>query len=78
MQRSIANDIKVIESDTYESVCSFLNRFEGDIFRIIVPLNNNYSYDKIADDLLMSADKTAGKSADKVMENAGKVPINIH
>ncbi|MCL2821314.1 MAG: hypothetical protein FWD38_10925 [Oscillospiraceae bacterium] len=34
-----------IEADTYDTVCSFLNRFGGDIFRIIVPLDDDYSYD---------------------------------
>ena len=47
---------------------------EGDVFQIIVPLNNNYSYDKSAGEALMSADK----NADKVLESAGKVPISIN
>lgn len=36
-----------IENDVYESVCSFLNRFGGDIFRIIVPLDDEYSSDSL-------------------------------
>lgn len=47
---------------------------EGDICRIIVPLNNNYSYDKSADEALASADK----NADKVLESAGKVLVSTN
>lgn len=34
-----------IEHDSFENVCAFLNRFGGDIFRIIVPLDDEYSFD---------------------------------
>ena len=30
-----------IESDVYETVCSFLNYFDGDLLRITVPLDEN-------------------------------------
>lgn len=54
---------------------------EGDIFRIIVPLDDSYSYDfssiesKNADKVPISADKMP-ISADKMPINADKAPIN--
>ena len=61
-----------IESDVYELVCSFLNRFGGDIFMGVlndgtvvgVPLNDAYSFD------------FGTGTADKKPESADKVPIN--
>ena len=45
---------------------------EGDVFRIIVPLDEEYSYDFSADN--RSENET--KSADKVPISADKVPVN--
>lgn len=35
-----------IEHDTFETVCAFLNQFGGDIFRIIVPLDDEPTEEK--------------------------------
>ena len=55
-----------IESDVYETVCSFLNRFgrdpefiEEDIFRIIVPLNEENLRDMVIPDVIQTIEPTA-------------------
>ena len=47
---------------------------EGDIFRIVMPLDENYSFDmvKSADKVLRNTDKIS-KSADKVLKTADKI-----
>ena len=47
---------------------------EGDIFRIIVPLDNDYSFDYSTEN--KGNDETKTKSADKLPISADKVPIN--
>ena len=52
---------------------------EGDVFRIVVPLNDAYSFDfgaSTADKKLESADKVP-INADKKPESADKVPISV-
>ena len=52
---------------------------EGDVFRIIVPLDEEYSYDFSADNRSENETKSADKvpiSADKVPVSADKVPVN--
>lgn len=50
---------------------------EGDVFRIIVPLDDYYSYDKSADKVPEDADKVP-INADKVPKNNDKVPIKAY
>lgn len=66
-----------IETDVYETVCSFLNRFggdkpevvEGDVFRIIVPLDDQYSYD-------MNISQYKDNDWENTLQNAGENPEN--
>ena len=59
-----------IENDTYTSVCSFLNRFGGDIFGTVVPLSEEYSGDSQKEQnkkpmIKVSGKKSAIKISDK-------------